>query len=103
DGLLLTGYFGGYSQYSEQFSNTEVDVARQIAAAVAEAGRPMGAHSMYSDSPTSAALRDGRVPVYTSIEAAVRALAGLRAGPEAVGAPALPERQRGPIEPGYFG
>ena len=48
DGLLLTGYFGGYSQYSEDFSATEVDVARQIAVAVTEAGRPMVAHSMYA-------------------------------------------------------
>jgi len=103
DGLLLTGYFGGYSQYSEHFSATEVDVARQIALAVTEAGRPMVAHSMYADSPTSAALRDGRVPVYTSIEAAVRALAGLQVGPPAAGAPPLPALQTGPIEGGYFG
>jgi acetate---CoA ligase (ADP-forming) len=103
DGLLLTGYFGGYSQYSEHFSATEVDVARQIALAVTEAGRPMVVHSMYADSPTSAALRDGRVPVYTSIEAAVRALAGLRVGPPAAGAPPLPALQTAPIEPGYFG
>ena len=63
----------------------------------------MVAHSMYADSPTSAALRDGRVPVYTSIEAAVRALAGLRAGPPAVGRAAAAGAADGPIEPGYFG
>ena len=103
DGLLLTGYFGGYSQYSEHFAEVEVDVARQITVAVAAADRPMVAHSMYADSPTAAALRDGRVPVYTSIEAAARALAGLRVGPPAAGAPQLPAPEASPIEPGYFG
>ncbi len=103
DGLLLTGYFGGYSQYSDHFAEVEADVARQITVAVAAAGRPMVAHSMYAESPTSAALRDGRVPVYTSIEAAARALAGLREGPPAAGAPPLPEPETSPIEPGYFG
>ncbi len=28
DGVLMTGYFGGYSQYSEEFAGAEVDVAR---------------------------------------------------------------------------
>src|SRR6185437_4148532 len=70
DGVLLTGYFGGYSQYSEHFAAAEVDVARAITVAVAETGRPMVAHSMYADSPTAQALREGGVPVYTAIEEA---------------------------------
>ncbi len=103
DGVLLTGYFGGYSQYSEHFAAAEVDVARAITVAVAETGRPMVAHSMYADSPTAQALRDGGVPVYTAIEAAAGALAGLRTRPRPVGAPPLPPASTGPIEPGYFG
>jgi acetate---CoA ligase (ADP-forming) len=103
DGVLLTGYFGGYSQYSEEFSGSEVDVARAITAAVADTGRPMVAQSMYHDTPTTLALRAGGVPVYPSIEAAAGALAGLRSRPEAAGAPPLPPRESGAIEPGYFG
>ena len=43
-------------------------------------------------SPTAEALREGGVPVYTTIEAAAAALAGLRARPPAAGAPVLPPR-----------
>jgi acetate---CoA ligase (ADP-forming) len=103
DGVLLTGYFGGYAEYSEHFATLEGDVAREITVAVADTGRPMVAHSMYPDSPTAQALRDGGVPVYTAIEAAAGALAGLRTRPRPVGAPPLPPPATGPIEPGYFG
>jgi acetate---CoA ligase (ADP-forming) len=103
DGVLLTGYFGGYAEYSEDFAMLEGNVARAITAAVAETGRPMVAHSMYSDSPTAQALLEGGVPVYTSIEAAAGALAGLRAQPRPAGAPPLPPAASGHIEPGYFG
>ncbi len=103
DGVLLTGYFGGYAEYSEDFAMLEGNVARAITAAVAETGRPMVAHSMHADSPTAQALRGGGVPVYTAIEAAAGALAGLRARARPVGAPALPPPATGPIEPGYFG
>jgi acetate---CoA ligase (ADP-forming) len=103
DGVLLTGYFGGYAEYSEHFATLEGDVAREITVAVRETGRPMVAHSMYPDSPTAQALRDGGVPVYTAIEAAAGALAGLRTRPRPVGAPPLPPPATGPIEPGYFG
>ncbi|HEY2787994.1 MAG TPA: acetate--CoA ligase family protein [Gaiellales bacterium] len=103
DGVLLTGYFGGYSQYSETFAELEVDVARNITFAVAETGRTMVAHTMYAGSPTAEALREGGVPVYTTIEAAATALAGLRSRSPARGAPPLPPAQTGSIEPGYFG
>ncbi|HEY3764836.1 MAG TPA: acetate--CoA ligase family protein [Gaiellales bacterium] len=103
DGVLLTGYFGGYSQYSEEFADTEAGVARAIAAAVTDRGLPMVAQSMYPDTPTALALRAGGVPVYPSIEAAAGVLAGLRLPADAVGAPALPPAQTGPIESGYFG
>ncbi len=32
DGVLMSGYFGGYAQYSEEFEEAEVAVARDIAA-----------------------------------------------------------------------
>ncbi len=103
DGVLMTGYFGGYSQYSEEFAGAEVKVARSIVTAVHDTGRPVVGQSMYHGTLTSVALRDGGVPVYPSIEAAVRALAGLRARLEAPGAPRLPAPRTDPITPGYFG
>jgi len=103
DGVLLTGYFGGYSQYSEHFAGAEVDVARHIAAAVADTGKPLVAHSMYAETPTTEALREDGVPVYPAIEAAVAALAGLHVRTQPVGAPPLPAPDTLPIERGYFG
>jgi len=103
DGVLMTGYFGGYSQYSEEFAGAEVSVARAIVAAVHDTGRPVVGQSMYHDTLTSVALREGGVPVYPSIEAAAGALAGLRARPQAPGAPRLPAPRTDPIAPGYFG
>ena len=98
DGVLLTGYFGGYSQYSEEFAGQEVDVAREVARAVAETGRPIVAQTMYADSPTAAVLRAGSVPVYPSIESAVAALAALLPRPPAPGAPELPAARAAPAD-----
>ncbi len=77
DGVLMTGYFGGYSQYSEQFAGKETDVAHAIVRAVAETHRPLVAQAMYHDAAPNLALREGGVPVYATIEAAAAALAAL--------------------------
>ena len=90
DGVLMTGYFGGYSQYSDEFEQGEVDVAHEIAAAARDSGRPLVAQSMYPQSPPSVALREGGVAVYATIEAAATAMAGLVARPRPAGAPPLP-------------
>jgi acyl-CoA synthetase (NDP forming) len=102
DGLLLTGYFGGYAQYSDEFLAREVAVARDVARAAAGSGRPLVAHTMYPESPTAQALRDGGVPVYRTIEAAAWALAELRERSPATGAPAAPARAPGGSVDGYF-
>jgi acetate---CoA ligase (ADP-forming) len=102
DGVLMTGYFGGYSQYSHEFAEQETEVGREIARAVAESGRPLVAQSMYHDAPPNAALREGGVPVYATIEAAVAALAALFPMPaEPVGE--LPAPAPEPIDDSYFG
>jgi acyl-CoA synthetase (NDP forming) len=103
DGVLMTGYFGGYSQYSEDFAGQEAEVAAQVALAVEEAGRPLVAQTMYADSPTAGVLRAGGVPVYPGIEAAVGALAALRPRAPAAGSPALPPERPLPRVDGYFG
>ena len=103
DGVLMTGYFGGYSQYSEEFADTETEVGHEIAAAAAEAGKPLVAQSMYADDRPNVALREGGVPVYWTIEAAAASLAALGQLPAATGPPALPEQVTGPLDAGYFG
>jgi acetate---CoA ligase (ADP-forming) len=103
DAVLLTGYFGGYSQYSDEFAGQEAEVAREVARAAEETGRPLVAQTMYADSPTAAVLRAGSVPVYPSIESAVAALAALLPRPPAPGSPELPAEQPLPAVDGYFG
>ncbi|MEO8289706.1 MAG: acetate--CoA ligase family protein [Gaiellaceae bacterium] len=92
DAVLQTGYFGGYSQYTEEFRDREVEVARALAEAAGEAARPLVVHTMYSTGATADALREGGVPVYREIEAAVRALEILagRAETQPTGVPDLP-------------
>src|SRR3954452_23807183 len=77
DGVLMTGYFGGYSQYSEEFADRETEVGREIARAAADTGRPVLGQSMYSESPPSTALREGGVAVFPTIESATSVLAEL--------------------------
>jgi acyl-CoA synthetase (NDP forming) len=74
DSVLLTGFFGGYSGYSDDFRERETEVARRMAQAAVAAERPLVVHTMYWDSPPAEALRAGRVPVYREIEAAAGAL-----------------------------
>jgi acyl-CoA synthetase (NDP forming) len=71
DTTLLTGYFGGYSQYSEEFKEREVATAVEMARAAEDSGRPFLVHTMYWRSEQAAALRANGVPVFREVEAAV--------------------------------
>ncbi|MDQ3857985.1 MAG: acetate--CoA ligase family protein, partial [Actinomycetota bacterium] len=105
DAALLTGYFGGYSQYSDEFLEREVAVAQAMARAAKETGRTLVAHTMYWRSPAASALRAGGVPVYREIEAAVASLVrlGARAEKRPRGIPALPAAApRVEALPGYW-
>jgi acyl-CoA synthetase (NDP forming) len=77
DAALMTTYFGGYSEYADEFRPREVAVAEGMARVVAETGRPLVVHTMYWRSDPAAALRGAGVPVYGEIEAAAGALARL--------------------------
>jgi acetate---CoA ligase (ADP-forming) len=76
DSVLLSGYFGRYGQDSPALAAPEKDVATQLGGLVGQTGRPLVVHSMGGDSMTAAALRDGGIPVYDTIEAAACALSG---------------------------
>jgi len=77
DAILLTGYFGGYSEQSEDYRLNEMEVAGAMASAADDAGRLLVVHTMYPASPTSQHLRRLGVPVYADIDGGARALGRL--------------------------
>ena len=93
DTALVTGYFGGYSQYSEEFGRQEVETAEGMALAAAETGRPLLVHTMYWRGAAAQTLRANGVPVFREVEAAVWAAGRLaRTTPAALReVPELPE------------
>jgi acyl-CoA synthetase (NDP forming) len=93
DTVILTGYFGGYSQYSDAFEAKESAAAEGMARAAAETAVPFLAHTMYWRSGPAETLRANGVPVYREVEAAVGVASRLaRRTPEALlGVPELPE------------
>jgi acyl-CoA synthetase (NDP forming) len=77
DGVLLTGYFGGYSADRSGLTDAELAAARQMADAVAAQGKPLVVQTIYPDSPASRVLRDAGVPVHRDVDRACAVLAGL--------------------------
>ena len=100
DAALLTGYFGGYSEYGPDYEAREKAVAQSMARAADSGGRPLVAQTMYPRSPAAQALRNEGVPVYGDVGAAVHALARLAARAErhVAGVPVLPEPARPPVQ-----
>ena len=79
DGLFITGYFGGYAEYSPETAAEELRTAELIGAAAQRTGRPIVTHTMYPRGAAAQALRRAGVPVYESVEQAAAALALLAA------------------------
>ena len=90
DGVVLSGYFGGYGDYTDAVRPVELAAARTMAGAVITTGRPLVVHSMQPVTEPLRALRDGGVPVHDAIERAVAVLGGMAAVPSARGVPDLP-------------
>ena len=92
DAALVTGYFGGYSEFSDEFQAQEIQVALGMARGAAESERALVVQSMYPSSPALVALRGVGVAVYREIEAAAWALGRLAKQAEQVprGVPELP-------------
>jgi acetate---CoA ligase (ADP-forming) len=97
DALLVTGYFGGYSDYVETMAREEGSVAEALADAADANDRALFVQTMYPHAPTADVLRRRGVPVYRSIDRAVAVLARLARAAERPAAriPALPP----PAEP----
>ncbi len=105
DTVVLTGYFGGYSQYSDEFEAKESASAEAMARAAEDTGVPLLAHTMYWRSGPAETLRANGVPVYREVEAAVGVASRLaRTTPEALlGVPELPGAAAAVEGPqGYF-
>lgn len=75
DTVLLTGYLGGYSDMHDGLHEHELEVARSLAAATENSGRPLVCHLMYADAPPARLLRAAGVPVYREIEGTLNSLA----------------------------
>ena len=92
DGVLMTGYFGGYSEYGETMGRGEASVAEGLADAAQSSGRPLVVQTMHPHAAAAEALRRRGVPVYRSIERAIDVCARLATrgerGPD--GVPGLP-------------
>ena len=77
DGVLLTGYFGGYSTEQSNLTEPELAAARQMAAAVAAQGKPLVVQTIYPDGPSAQVLRAAGVSVHRDVDRACAVLAGL--------------------------
>ncbi|NDV19487.1 CoA-binding protein [Pseudodesulfovibrio sp. JC047] len=79
DGLVIAGLYGGYCDFSEEFRQLEMDVAKSLADRATKADKPVVMHSMYhAQQPESLVhiMKHG-FPVYGSVDAAMRAMGAL--------------------------
>ena len=77
DAVLLTGWFGGYSEDEPEMARTEAEVGADMASRVADAEATLIVHSMYPRSPSLDPLRVARVPVYADSRSAALVLSRL--------------------------
>ena len=106
ESVLVTGYFGGYSEQSTDYRRIELEVAGAMARSAHDAGRFLMVHTMYPTSPTSHQLRRDGVPVYADIDAGASALGRMADGiaNRPFGIPYLPPQARAAALPtDYFG
>jgi acetate---CoA ligase (ADP-forming) len=98
DAVLMTGYFGGYSDYADTLGRGEAAVAEALADAADATGRPLIVQTMHPQTAAATTLRSRGVPVYRTIERAVGVLGRLaEAGERAPrGVPELPEAAGAP-------
>ncbi|WP_300612041.1 acetate--CoA ligase family protein [Trebonia sp.] len=76
DAVVLSGYFGDYATGSPQLADAEAAVADALAAASADAARPVVVHSMATtETPALRVLRRRGIPVFDRIEHAASAIA----------------------------
>jgi acyl-CoA synthetase (NDP forming) len=77
DGVLMTGYFGGYSTQESLLGPMEVAAAQVLVDFVAGQSKPVVVHTIFPAGPTAALLRAGGIPVHRGVDRAAAVLAGL--------------------------
>jgi acyl-CoA synthetase (NDP forming) len=77
DGVLLTGFFGGYSTEQSNLTEPELAAARRIAEVVSAQGKPLVVQTIHPQSPAAALLRAADIPVHRDADRACAVLAGL--------------------------
>jgi acetate---CoA ligase (ADP-forming) len=77
DGVLLTGFFGGYSTEQSDLAAPELAAAARMASVVAAQGKPLVVQTIYPESPSAEVLRDAGIPVHRDVDRACAVLAGL--------------------------
>lgn len=90
DGVLATGYFGGYGGYGEALAAAEIETAARIAEIAHTRGKPVVMHTMHPTSPAAQVLRDRGVPVMAAVDDAAAALATAGKAHAARALPVLP-------------
>lgn len=103
DATLLSGYLGGYGEYSADLAARELLAAKELAAVVSRDQSCLVAQLVFDTSPAAQALREGGVAVYRHIEEAAWVLRRLaeRASRQVTGLPTLPPREA-PVEHGDY-
>ena len=79
DGVLLTGYFGGYSAQASALAPLEVAAARVVVDVVTAQPKPVVVHTIHPGGATGRLLRDAGIPVHRDVDRAATVLAGSRA------------------------
>ena len=103
DAVMLSGYFGGYALYSDEYRTDEPREARAMAALQGELDRPLVVHSLFADAVGEGTdLRANGLAAYERSEQAARACAALATPPPSPAhpAPATAVPLRG--APGYI-
>lgn len=77
DGVLLTGFFGGYSTEHSNLTEPELAAARRMAEVVAAQDKPLVVQTIHPQSPAAALLRAADIPVHRDADRACEVLAGL--------------------------
>lgn len=91
DALILAGLFGGYGiRFAEQYTEVEVEAARDLASLAAEYDTPLVVQSAYEGLETEphTVLREQGIPVVESLDVATASLSALATYGERVAAAA---------------
>ena len=96
DGVLMTGYFGGYSVQASVLASLETAAGQVLADAVAGQAKPVVVHTLYPTGATGLLLRDAGLPVHRDVDRAAAVLAGL--GERPPGDPTTPPPPASTVE-----